>query len=474
MGVSKESGEYAITFLKEHRIEWLDLQFTDLCGTLHHVTIPAKDMDAASFEEGFGKLDGSSIKGFTSIYESDMILMPVASSMAIIPWSPTIARILCEVHWGGKRGRFEKDPRAIAEAAEAKQKEMGYSSFFGPELEFFLFDKVNMDVSNPSGGTGYRLHSREAPWGEKGGFIIRHKSGYYPTPPSDQLAEARHEIVDTLTKNFGFDIEAHHHEVATAGQGEIDFRFSTLVDVADKVQTLKYVAKNIAARREMVATFMPKPMFGDNGTGMHVHMSFWDSTGKRNMMYDPGDEYAEMSQIGRYAIGGILEHARALSAIVSPTVNSYRRLIPGFEAPVYLAWSKSNRSAVVRVPAYYKGKEVAKRLEYRAPDASSNPYLAFSAMLSAALDGIRNKTNPGVPVESDIYHLTKEQRKELRIRELPRSLDEALDELESDNSFLKPIFNDTIISEYIDLKRNESRVLATYPHPMEIYYYLDS
>ena len=467
------SGESAINFLKEKNVEWVDLQFTDLLGTLHHVTIPSKEVTPESFGEGFGKLDGSSIKGFTSIFESDMILMPVESSIRLIPWSQSIARILCEVHWGGSKGRFEKDPRAIAEAAEARQKELGYKSFFGPELEFFIFDKVDMDVSNPSSGTGYKLHAKEAPWEGKGGFVVRYKSGYYPTPPTDQLADVRHEIVDILTKTFGFDIEAHHHEVATAGQGEIDFRFSTLVDVADKVQALKYVAKNVASRRDMVATFMPKPMFGDNGTGMHVHMSLWNTDGKENEMYDEKDGYAELSQTGRYAIGGLLNHARALSAIVSPTVNSYRRLIPGFEAPVYLAWSKSNRSAVVRVPAYYKGKKAAKRIEYRAPDASSNPYLTFSAMLAAALDGIKQKTDPGNPVESDIYHLTKEKRLELKIRELPRSLEEAIDELESDSNFLKPIFNDTIISEYIDLKRTEARSLAMYPHPMEIYSYLD-
>lgn len=284
--------------------------------------------------------------------------------------------------------------------------------------------------------------------------------------------DVRLDIIQTLTKYFGFTIEAAHHEVATAGQGEIDFRFSTMVDAADKLQTLKYVIRNVAAKYGLVATFMPKPMFGDNGTGMHTHFSLWTKNGK-NLMYDPNDEYAELSQFGRYVIGGILSHARSLSAIVSPTVNSYRRLIPGFEAPVYVAWSKGNRSAVIRVPSYYKGMEKAKRIEYRAPDPSTNPYLAFAAIAAAALDGVKKKIDPGNPVDTNIYHLTPEKRKELGIKELPRSLDEALDELESDTEFLKPIFNSSILETFIDLKREESRTLQMYPHPMEIYYYLD-
>ncbi|BBD72534.1 type I glutamate--ammonia ligase [Sulfodiicoccus acidiphilus] len=362
----------------------------------------------------------------------------------------------------------------MAEAAETFQEQRGLKSYFGPELEFFLFDKVEIDVSTPSSGTGYKIKAREAPWEKTGNFLIRFKEGYYPAPPVDQLMDVRLEIVETLTKFFGFEIEATHHEVATAGQGEIDFRFSTLVDTADKVQTLKYVGKNVAANKGLVMTFMPKPMFGDNGTGMHTHFSLWTADGSKNLMYDPSDEYAELSQTGRYVVGGLLHHARALSAIVSPTTNSYRRLIPGFEAPVYLAWSKGNRSAVIRVPSYYRGMEVAKRIEYRAPDPSTNPYLAFSAILMAALDGVNKKMDPGDPVDENIYHLTPERRKQLDIRELPRSLDEALDELESDLEFLKPVFNSSILDTYISMKRDEARAVAQYPHPVEMYYYLDS
>ena len=466
-------GKQVLEFLKVKEIEWVDLQFTDLLGSLQHITIPAKDFDEESFTVGFGKLDGSSIKGFTSIHESDMILKPVASTIAVVPWSRNMGRILCNVFIGAGAGRFERDPRHIAETAEEHAKKLGYKGFFGPEPEFFIFDSVDVNASTPHSGTGYSIHAREAPWEGKGGSI-KFKEGYYPAPPKDQLMEIRHEIVEVLTKTFGFQIEAHHHEVATAGQGEIDFRFSTLVDTGDKLQTLKYVVKNIASQHGLAATFMPKPMYGDNGTGMHTHLSLWDAEGKRNLMYDPNDAYAEISQTARYAIGGILEHARAMSAIVSPTPNSYRRLIPGFEAPVYLAWSKANRSAIVRVPSYYKGKEATKRIEYRAPDPTSNPYLTFSALLCAALDGIAKKIDPGDPLEENIFHLSQARRRELKIRELPRSLDEALDEIESDHAFLKPVFSQSIIDTFIELKRDETRNLAMYPHPMELYYYFDA
>ena len=465
--------EEALKFLKDNSIRWVDLQFTDLPGRLHHITVPAKEFTEETFKTGFGKLDGSSIRGFTTIYESDMVLVPVASTMTLLPWTEGVARAISQVYWGGGRGRFERDPRYVAEEAERKQLEEGYISYFGPELEFFIFDKVELDVATPQSGTGYKIYAREAPWSKNGSFIIRYKEGYYPAQPVDQLMTVRLEAINILTDYFGFEIEATHHEVATAGQGEIDFRFSTLTDTADKVQTVKFVVKNVAAKHGMVATFMPKPIFGDNGSGMHTHFSLWSKEGK-NLMYDPNDEYAELSQIGRYVIGGLLEHARALSAIASPTVNSYRRLVPGFEAPVYLVWSKSNRSAAIRVPAYYKGMEKSKRIEYRPPDPSANPYLLFAAILMAALDGIKKKIDPGDPIDENVYHMTKERKEQLKIRELPRSLDEALDELESDNEFLKPVFSSSIISTYIDIKREEARTMQQYPHPMEFYYYLDA
>ncbi len=472
--MSEDRVESAIEILKGNRVKWVDLQFTDLVGRLQHITIPARNFDAQAFVEGFGKLDGSSIKGFTEIYESDMVLVPIPESTRLIPWSPGVARILAEVHRGAKAGRFERDPRGVAEKAEAYQKESGYKSYFGPEPEFFIFDSVNMDVSQPSSGTGYTIHAREAPWEGTGGFVIRHKEGYYPAEPVDQLGPVRTEMVTVLEDNFGFDIEATHHEVATAGQSEINFKYSTLVDTADKLQTLKYVVRNVARSHNMLATFMPKPMFGDNGTGMHTHFSLWTLDGK-NVMYDKNDDYAEISGEGRHVIGGILKHARALSAIVSPTVNSYRRLIPGYEAPVYLAWSKSNRSAVIRVPTYYKGVEKAKRIEYRAPDPSCNPYLAFSAILMAGLDGLKRKIEPGEPVVNEnIWHMSAAKRKQMGIGEIPRSLNEALDDLEGDREFLKPVFANELLDTYIELKREECRLIASYPHPIEVYQYLDS
>jgi glutamine synthetase len=469
----QDSVESALKILKENKIKWIDLQFTDLFGRLQHITIPADQFDRNAFSEGFGKLDGSSIKGFTEIYESDMVLVPIADSTRPIPWSPGVARIIAEVHRGAKAGRFERDPRALAERAEAYQKELGYVSYFGPEPEFFVFDAVNLDVAQPSSGTGYKIQAREAPWSNLGGYVIRHKEGYYPAEPIDQLGPLRLEIVEMLKERFGFTIEATHHEVATAGQCEINFRYSTLVDTADKLQTLKYVVRNVAHNHNMLATFMAKPMYGDNGTGMHTHFSLWTLNGK-NIMYDKDDQYAELSKEGRYVIGGILKHARALSAIISPTVNSYRRLIPGYEAPVYLAWSKSNRSAVVRVPTYYKGVEKAKRIEYRAPDPTCNPYLAFSAILMAGLDGLKKKIDPGQPVvDESIYLMGPEKRKELGIRELPKNLEEALTELEADNAFLKPVFTNELLDTYISLKKDECRLIASYPHPIELYQYLD-
>ncbi|MEM3416370.1 MAG: type I glutamate--ammonia ligase, partial [Candidatus Micrarchaeaceae archaeon] len=429
---------------------FVDLQFTDLTGKLHSVTVTGEELkNEESTKKGFGKLDGSSVKGFAEINESDMVLVPIIKTLRKVPWESNTYRVLCNIYKNQGEGRFEKDPRGVAENAENHQAALGYKSYFGPEIEFFIFDKIKIDAANPSQGTGYKIESLEAPWGE--GSTIPTKSAYYAVSPSDRTGVVRREIIRMLRKDFDFTIEAMHHEVATAGQSEINFRYAELTDAADMVQTLKYVARNVAYRMGTEATFIPKPMYGDNGSGMHVHFSLWDSSGKKNIFYDPEDIYAELSENGRYAIGGLLEHAMALSAIVSPTVNSYHRLIPGYEAPVYLAWSKSNRSAVVRIPSYFIKDEKSKRIEYRAPDPSSNPYLAFPAILMAALDGIKKKTSPGDPVNMNIYHMTPSERKSLGIRELPKNLDSALDALESDNGFLKPAFSSELIDSYIEV-----------------------
>ncbi|MEM3827026.1 MAG: type I glutamate--ammonia ligase [Candidatus Micrarchaeaceae archaeon] len=457
---------------KEWVTGFVDLQFTDLTGRLHGVTVTGKELESEeAIRNGFGKLDGSSINGFAEINESDMVLVPVMKTLRRIPWEKDTYRVLCDIRKGRGEGEFEKDPRAVANRAEKYQAKIGYKSYFGPEIEFFIFDNIRIDAANPSSGTGYKIESSEAPWGE--GSAMQEKKAYYAVSPADRTGSIRKEILRTLRDDFGFIIEATHHEVATAGQSEINFRYAELTAAADMVQTLKYVTKNVAYNMGAKATFLPKPMYGDNGSGMHVNFSLWDLEGKKNIIYDPEDSYAEISEKGRYAIGGLLEHAEALSAIVSPTVNSYHRLIPGYEAPVYLAWSRSNRSAIVRIPSYYVKEERSKRIEYRAPDPSANPYLAFPAILMAALDGINKKTSPGEPANANIYHMTPSERRALGIKELPKSLDAALDALEADNGFLNPVFTQDLINTYIEIKRAEAREIARYPTPVEILYYHD-
>jgi glutamine synthetase len=329
-------------------------------------------------------------------------------------------------------------------------------------------------VRNPWQGCGYEILSSEAPWSENGGknFPIRFKEGYYPAPPQDSLQDYRNEFCRVLMDSFGMGLDAHHHEVATAGQVEIDMRYDELVTMADKVVTYRYAAKMVAAKHGKLATFMPKPIFGDNASGMHVHQSLW--TKGKNAMFDPKDAYAEISQTCRYYIGGLMEHARALCAITNPTTNSYRRLVPGYEAPVFIAWSKRNRSANVRIPVYYKGIEHAKRIEYRTPDPSCNAYLAFAAMLCAGLDGIRKKIDPGDPVDEDIYKLDASKRKQYGVRELPGSLKEAVDYLNTDYLFLKGVFTQDVLDKYTELKVDEHLQTSLRPSPYEFYRYLDA
>jgi glutamine synthetase len=324
----------------------------------------------------------------------------------------------------------------------------------------------------PSKGSGYSIESMEAPWSSNTAYPIRLKDGYLPSTPHDTLTEYRNECVDVLNENFGVICDAHHHEVATAGQCEIDIYFDTLTNMSDGAMTYKYVVKNIARRHNMVATMMPKPIALDNGSGMHVNVSLWND---KNEFYDPNDKHAELSQLGRYFGGGIMEHASSLSAIVAPTTNSYRRLVPGYEAPVYVAWSKRNRSAIVRIPTYFKGEKAAnsKRIEFRAPDPSCNPYLCFAAVLAAGLDGVRKKRDIGDPIDEDIYKMTPQRRKEMGIKQLPASLKEAVDHLESDNNYLKPVFSDDTIQTIIEMERKENMDVAMRPHPHEFHLYFD-
>ncbi|MHB8565888.1 MAG: type I glutamate--ammonia ligase [Nitrososphaerales archaeon] len=468
--------------LQSENVRFIDLQFTDVPGRLQHVTIPVESLEEDSFKDGVPKLDGSSIRGFTDIHESDMLLMPDPNTYGTLPWSPDpikTGRMLCDVSMGFGRGRFSRDPRYIAQRAEDEAKKLGFDTvYFGPEIEFFVFDKVSWDVSTPFATQSYKIESREAAWNAgasnlSGSAPIRFKEGYFPAAPQDTLQDFRSECVSTLANNFGVVCDAHHHEVATAGQCEIDMRFDTLTNVADSAMSYKFVVKNTAAKHGLVATMMPKPIFLDNASGMHCHVSLWKNG--VNMMYDEKDEYAELSQFGRYFGGGLVAHARALAAITNPTTNSYRRLVPGFEAPVYIAWSRQNRSANIRIPVNMKGAKYSsrKRMEYRTPDTAANPYLCFAAILAAGLDGVKKSLDIGNPVDEDIYKLTAERRKALGVKELPKSLKEALESLDSDHEFLKPIFTEDIIEAIIDNGTKEFNEVNRRPHPYEFYLYFD-
>ncbi len=452
--------------INDRGIRWIDLQFTDLVGYLRHATISSKLLTVESIESGLGKLDGSSIKGFTGIEKSDLILKPVLDTFNVIPWENGIGRIICGIYIDGLR--FLKDPRYVAERLDSYLMDQGIRLFISAELEFFIFDRVNVSID--TWAQHFEIHSSEAPWNGSA-FVNRYKDGYYSIYPKDRFHELRIEIGETLVKYFDIGVEVLHHEVAAASQHEINFRGGAAVVTGDAMQTVKFVVKSLAFRKGLIATFMPKPIYGDNGNGMHVHVSLWRND--TNLFYDPSDSYANLSQYARYFIGGLIEHARALSAIVSPTVNSYKRLVPGYEAPVYLVWSKANRSAAIRIPAYNKNGN-STRIEYRPPDPSANPYLAFTAVILAGLDGIKRKIEPGDPVDENVYNLSKYRRRELGIKELPRSLDEALDELESDNEWLKPIVPKELIESYIEVKREEARRVTMYPTPIELHYYLDT
>ena len=426
--------------LKRDQIKFLDLQFTGLTGRFHHTTMAANMFHDDDFDTGLPKLDGSSIRGFTEIHESDLILRPDPSTYAIIPWieKDHTARLICDVLRGGSdRDTFPHDPRGIAKRASKYISKQGYdASYWGPEVEFFVFDKLEVNTMTPYQSQTYKITSREAPWStDSVGYALRLKEGYLPSAPGDTLMDYRNECVDVLSNNFGIVCDTHHHEVATAGQCEIDIRYDTLVNSADSVQSYKYIVKNIAKKHNMIATMMPKPIALDNGSGMHVNVSLWNRG--INLFFDANDKYAEISETARYFGGGVIDHAHALAAIVAPTTNSYRRLVPGYEAPVYVAWSTGNRSAIIRIPAHFKGQKFAnmKRIEFRAPDPSCNPYLAFSAIVAAGLDGIKKKKPISDPINEDIFKMTPSRRRDLGIRQLPASLREAYEELEREGLF---------------------------------------
>jgi len=472
----KYSSDEVFARIKHEGIKFIDLQFTSLPGRFHHTTISADTFTPEQMEDGLPKLDGSSIVGFTSIHDSDLILKPDPSTFAVIPWidDKKTARLLCDVYWGGGRGRLENDPRGICQKAEKYVKSQGFDySTWGPEVEFFVFDKVNWDVLTPYKGQSYSIESVEAPWSQEGtGYPMGLQEGYYPSTPSDTLTPFRNECVDILNNSFGILCDNHHHEVATAGQCEIDIKYDYMTNSADGAQSYKYVVRNIAQKFGKVATMMPKPISMDSGSGMHTNVSLWKND--QNTFFDQESDL-ELSQVGRYFCGGIMSHAKALTAITNPTTNSYHRLVPGYEAPVYIAWSSSNRSATIRIPAHFKGEKYAfmKRLEYRVPDPASNPYLVFSAVLAAGLDGIKKKMDPGDPVQEDIYKMSRTERRKRGIDTLPANLGRALDELESDRKFLSPIFTTPVLDKIIDLERRDQREISIRPHPHEFYLYFD-
>jgi glutamine synthetase len=460
---------------KDAGVKIVDLRFVDLPGMWQHFSIPIEDLDDDLFSDGIG-FDGSSIRGFQQIQESDMLLIADADSARVDPVLsvPTID-IICDVQDPITRKPYSRDPRYIAKKAEAYLKSTGIAdiSYWGPEAEFYMFDSVRYDQNAQSGY--YYIDSREGVWNTGRdenpnlGYKIRHKEGYFPVPPSDQLQDIRSEILLTLMK-VGIKVEVQHHEVGTAGQAEIDMRFGPLTQMADNLMWYKYIIRNICKKHGMTATFMPKPLFGDNGSGMHVHQSLWK--GDTNTFFDPKG-YALLSQTAKWYIGGLLKHAPALLAIAAPTTNSYRRLVPGYEAPVNLAYSQRNRSAACRIPMYSTSPK-AKRIEFRCPDPSTNPYLCFPALLMAGLDGIKNKIDPGEPMDMDLYELEPEELK--KIKSTPGSLGEVLDALEKDHAFLLEggVFTPDVIETWIDYKRTrELAPVNLRPVPYEFFLYYD-
>lgn len=469
-----KNGTDVLKIIKDKKIEFVDFRFLDFVGMWQHFTITSKEVDKGTFDSGLG-FDGSSIRGWQSINASDMLVVPDPTSAKIDPFMtrPTIA-IICDIEDPITREAYSRDPRNISKKALAYLKRTGIadSAFFGPELEFFIFDDVRYDQTANSGY--YFVDSVEGIWNSGReeypnlAYKPRHKEGYFPTPPADSMHDIRSEMVSIL-ESLGISCEAHHHEVATGGQQEIDMRFAPMLEMGDNMMWYKYVVKNVARKNGKTVTFMPKPLYEDNGSGMHIHQSLW----KKGKPLFAGKGYAGMSDMAMHYIAGILKHARAICAFSNPSTNSYRRLVPGFEAPVNLAYSARNRSAAVRIPMYSPSPK-AKRLETRFPDPSCNGYLTFSAMLMAGLDGIENKLNPGDPLDKDIYSLGPEEL--AGIPNVPASLEEALTALKDDHDFLLKgdVFTEDVISTWIEYKMDEEvNPMRLRPVPHEFMLYFD-
>ena len=464
-----------IALAKEKELKIVDFKFMDLPGMWQHFSMPISELTEDLFEDGVG-FDGSSIRGFQQIHESDMLLFPDPSTAIVDPVCKIdTLSLVCNIKDPVTLESYSRDVRHVAQKAEAYLKTTGIAdtSFWGPEAEFYLLNDIRYGQNQHSGY--YFVDSVEGSWntgrdeGPNLGYKPRYKEGYFPVPPSDTLQDVRSEMILKMIE-CGIDVEVHHHEVGTGGQGEIDMRYDTLSLMGDKLALYKYIIKNIAREHNLTATFMPKPLFEDNGSGMHIHQSLWKDN--QNIFFD-AQGYALLSETALYYIGGLLKHAHSLCALIAPTTNSYKRLVPGFEAPVNIAYSQRNRSACVRIPIYHKNPN-AKRVEFRTPDPSCNPYLAFSALLMAGLDGIQNKIHPGNPVDKDLYDLEPEDM--AAIDSTPSSLSEALDALEDDHEYLLKgdVFTQDVVDSWIEYKHeNEVDAINLRPHPYEFHLYHD-
>jgi glutamine synthetase len=465
-----------LDLVRDRKIQVVDVKFCDLPGTWQHFSVPAAALEEGTFRDGLG-FDGSSIRGFQAINESDMLLIPDPASAFVDPVLevPTLS-LTCDIYDPITLEPYSRDPRFIAFKAEEYLKTTGIAttSCWGPEAEFFIFNSVRFDQNAHEGY--YHIDSEEGIWnsGRNGtpnlGHRPRYKEGYFPVPPVDRLQDVRSKIMLALIE-AGVPVEVQHHEVGTAGQAEIDFRFGPLVQTADRMMMFKYIVKNVCHRLGYTATFMPKPLFGDNGSGMHCHQSLWN--GNTPLFFDESG-YALLSEMARHYIGGLIAHAPALLALCAPTTNSYRRLVPGFEAPVNLMYSARNRSAICRIPMYSSSPK-AKRVEFRAPDPTANPYLAFAAMLMAGLDGIQRKIEPPAPIDEDLYELHDERKAGIKM--VPGSLAESLDALEQDHAFMLKgdVFTSDVIDTWLSLKRSKDvAAVSLRPHPYEFFLYYDA
>jgi glutamine synthetase len=468
LGDSLENGVDALKFKD---VEFIQLRYTDVVGRFLAKYIVSDTGDASEQLQNGTALDGSSVMGFSKINESDLLLIPDRSTLRLMPLpNYKVATVIADVYEGFGNGRLVRDPRYVTQVLEEDLRGQGLMCQTGPEVECFVFEDILFDNKG-----GVEIQSSE----RTGKYPIRRKHGYDAPPFQDSLLELRFEVAKILKNNYSIKVTNLNHEVASSGQIEINFMHSTITKAADNVQIYKDVVRSLAKKYSKIANFMPKPIFdennprsseSDNGSGMHVSVSLW--SGESNIFYDPDDHYAELSQIGRYFIGGLLKHAYSLTALVAPTVNSYHRLVPGFEAPVYAAWSRGNRSAILRVPVNDKNSRKSKRIEFRAPDPSANPYLAFSATAAAGLDGIREKIDPGDPVNQDIYKMSDSARRALGIKTLPRTLQDSIDALKNDKGFLKPYFSNELIDTYVELKCEEI-TFATGPKERQFMLYYD-